>query len=230
MKRSIKSLIGYPLSATDGEIGKIKEFYFEDGTWTIRYLIVETGNWFFDRKVLISPQALLTPEWNEKNLPVNLTREQIKCGPHLDTQKTVSRQEEIEYRKLHPWNTYTEGAFFGGAFPIYNDTDLHKGNDYIPGEKPDNKPLLRSSAEVALYNVKETDGERGFVDDFLFDENTWKIKYLVIDTGKWITGKKVLITTKMITEINSSTSSIIVKATVEQVKGSPIYDSNLLLN
>ena len=83
MKRSINSLIGYAIGATDGEIGKVKEFYFDDLTWTVRYLVVETGNWLNGRKVLLSPQALLTPDWKNEVFPINLTKEKIKNSPIL---------------------------------------------------------------------------------------------------------------------------------------------------
>src|SRR5665213_156221 len=94
MKRSIKSLIGYTIGATDGEIGKVKEFYFDDETWTIRYLIVETGSWLSNRKVLILPQVLLKPIWRKRVFPVNLVKEQIKNSPDIDTEKPISRQQE----------------------------------------------------------------------------------------------------------------------------------------
>src|SRR5690349_6541754 len=103
MKRSAKNLIGFTMGATDGEIGKVKEFYFDDKTWTIRYLIVETGSWLFGRKVLISPQAVVTPDWENNVFPVNLTKEQIKNSPDIDTEKTVSRQQEIELYAHYPW-------------------------------------------------------------------------------------------------------------------------------
>ncbi len=110
MKRSIKSLIGYTMGATDGEIGKVKEFYFDDESWTIRYLIVETGSWLSGRKVLISPDALLTPDWQQKVFPVNLTKKQIKNSPHIDTEKPVSRQQEMKLYEHYPWTSYWEGS------------------------------------------------------------------------------------------------------------------------
>ena len=96
MKRSIKNLVGYAMGATDGEIGKVKDFFFDDQSWTIRYLVIETGNWLKGRKVLISPQALLAPDWNKEVFPINLSNAKIKNSPDIDTEQTVSRQHEIE--------------------------------------------------------------------------------------------------------------------------------------
>jgi hypothetical protein len=96
MRRNVKNLVGFSMGATDGEFGKVDEFYFDDETWTIRYLIVKTGGWLFGRKVLISPTALKEPDWESKIFPVNLTKEQIKNSPDIDTERTISRQQEIE--------------------------------------------------------------------------------------------------------------------------------------
>jgi len=95
MKRSVKSLTGYLMGASDGEIGKVIDFYFDDKTWAIRYLIVETGDWLSGRKVLISPQALLSTNWENGSFPINLTKEQIENSPNIDTDMPVSRQQEI---------------------------------------------------------------------------------------------------------------------------------------
>jgi hypothetical protein len=103
MKRSIKSLIGYTLHAADGEIGKVEEFYFDDQRWTIRYLIVRTGSWLLGRKVLISPQALGTTDWDNRAFPTTLTKEQIRNSPDIDTDEPVSRQQEERLYAHYPW-------------------------------------------------------------------------------------------------------------------------------
>jgi hypothetical protein len=96
MRRTVKSLIGFHLGAADGEFGKVADFYFDDETWTLRYLVVTTGGWLLSRKVLISNAVLKEPDWNNEIIPVNLTREQIKNSPDIDTERTISRQQEIE--------------------------------------------------------------------------------------------------------------------------------------
>jgi sporulation protein YlmC with PRC-barrel domain len=101
MKRNINSLIGYSIEATDGKIGTVKDFYFDDETWTIRYLVVETGNWLSGRKVLISPVALIKKNWSNGLIPVNLTKEQIQNSPDIDTDKPVSRQQEAMLNQHH---------------------------------------------------------------------------------------------------------------------------------
>src|SRR5688572_30767505 len=110
MKRSVKSIIGFALGATDGEVGRVREFYFDDETWTIRYLIVDTGTWLAGRVVLISPEALLAPDWGNKIFPVNLTQGQVKHSPDINTHLPVSRQEEIKLHAYYPWVSYWAGG------------------------------------------------------------------------------------------------------------------------
>ena len=113
MKRRLDSLIGFTIGGTDGEIGKVKEFYFDDESWTIRYLIVETGSWLFGRKVLLSPHAVVKSDWAQETFEVDLTMEQIKNSPLTDTDKPVSRQHEMDLYAYYPWGGYYWGGGMG---------------------------------------------------------------------------------------------------------------------
>lgn len=206
MQRSINSLCGFTMGATDGEIGKVKEFYFDDETWAVRYLIVETGNWLSGRKVLIAPQALLVPDWQDGVFPVNLTKEQIKNSPDIDTDKPISRRQEIELYGHYPWRSYWGSGFFAGGFGGYAaplpiiDEVIIKETDFAD-EHDDDDPHLRSTERVSGYNIHASDGDIGHVKDFIIDDKTWKITGLVIDTHNWIGGHKVLIPVRHINKI-----------------------------
>lgn len=237
MKRSINSLIGYTMGATDGEIGKVKEFYFDDESWTIRYLIVETGNWLSGRKVLISPEAVLTPDWDTKVFPVNLTKKQIENSPDIDTEKPVSRQQEMKLYEHYPWTSYWGGLWAGGMgtagmmMPMsvpFEQAIQNEAN--TAGRQTDDNPHLRSTDNVTGYNIKATDGEIGDMEDFIIDDNTWKIHFMLVDTGNWFPGKKVLISPKWIKEIKWDTSTVLVSASVEHVKNSPEYQPGQEIN
>jgi hypothetical protein len=97
MLRSMSDLEDYAIQATDGPIGRIRDFYFDDAAWVIRYLVVESGGWLSSRKVLISPIAIGRPNWTDKILPVSITKQQVRNSPDIDADKPVSRQHEIEY-------------------------------------------------------------------------------------------------------------------------------------
>jgi uncharacterized protein YrrD len=222
MTHNLNSLIGYTMGATDGEIGKVKEFYFDDSTWTIRYLIIETGNWLNGREVLISPQALLPPDWGNKIFPINLTREKIKNSPAIDTQMPVSRLQEIKLQDYYVHSDYWIEGFYGGGMPLPARSYYHD-NKHL--EDQADKSHLRSSAKVTGYKIKATDGEIGDVVDFIIEGNSWKIDFMVVDTGHWFPGKKVLISPKWIKEIDWQNSEVTVHASIKQVKVSPEYDA-----
>ena len=231
MKRNINSLLGYSISAVDGTIGKVKEFYFDDKTWTIRYLIVETGSWLFGRKVLLAPEAFLTPDWEHQLFPVSLTMEQIKSSPDIDTDKPVSRQQELELYNYYPWSGYWGGGLWAGGMGTSGmmapatlplEQAIENEESAAGKEMPEDQHL-RSTDNVTGYHIKATDGEIGDVEDFIIDDNTWKIDFMEVDTGHWFPGKKVLISPKWIRQINWETSSVIVNATEEEVKNSPEY-------
>ena len=238
MKRSIKSLEGYSLKETDGEIGEVDEFYFDDVSWTIRYLVVKTGNWLSGRKVLISPAALLQPDWENEDFPVNLTKEQIKNSPDIDTDKPVSRQHEEELSSYYTWDTYwgddAHGAGIFGAMPsqLYESEigDPESFDRSFVEEQGNNDPHLQSTDAVEGYSIHATDGEIGKVVDYIVDDTNWKIDYLVVDTGNWLNSKKVLLSTNWITNVKWDNELVIVSVSTDKVKNSPDYDPDQPVN
>lgn len=224
MKHSVRSLIDFTIGATDGEIGDVKEFYFDDETWTIRYLIVDTGNWLSGRVVLISTLALLAPDWKNKLFPVDLSKEQIKNSPEINTKLPVSRQEEIRLNQYYPWTSYWEVDGWGSV-PLLSIPRSTKESEAQKQPKvKDRDKHLRSTDTVTGYKIKAIDGEVGDVEDFLIDINTWKIEFMLIDTGDWFPGKKVLISPDRIKEIDWETSAVIIDTTIAHLKSSPGYD------
>jgi uncharacterized protein YrrD len=233
MKRTVKSLIGYTIQATDGEIGNVKEFYFDDRTWTIRYLVVETGSWLFGRKILLSTEALLAPDWKKHVFPVNLTTAQINGSPEIDTNKPVSRQHEMDLFDYYPWGTYYWGSGMVGnigmgmSYPVALNQEEQKETDESDSDNTKGDPHLRSTDAVTGYTIKATDGDIGEVEDFIINDQDWKIKFMEVDTGNWIPGKMVLISPKLVRVITLESNSVMVNATVEQVENSPEYDSRM---
>jgi uncharacterized protein YrrD len=216
-----KTLRGYRLDSLDGEIGKVKEFYFDDKYWTIRYLVVDTGNWLMGRQVLISPHALAAVNHEEQNIAIDLTKKQIEDSPPLDSDKPVSRQFEEAYHGYYDWPTYWGGPYMWGPYPyLMRKPEIPK--EPTQAEKAWD-PHLRSTNEVSGYNIHATDGEIGHVADFVIDDETWAIRYLVIDTRNWWPGKKVLISPKWIESISWDELKVFVNLTRETIKQSPEY-------
>jgi sporulation protein YlmC with PRC-barrel domain len=221
MLNQAKTLKGYKLHSLDGEIGKIKEFYFDDQYWTIRYLVADTGNWLMDRQVLISPHALVAVNKEEQNIVIDLTKKQIEGSPSLDSDKPVSRQFEEVYYSYYRWPTYWAGPYMWGYYP-YIMRNPEKPKELIKAKKVWD-PHLRSTHNVSGYHVQAPDGEVGHVEDFVIDDETWAIRYLVINTHNWGEGKKVLISPRWIERVSWPEEKVFVNLSRGTIKQSPEY-------
>jgi uncharacterized protein YrrD len=222
-----KALKGYSLDSSDGEIGKVEEFYFDDRHWTIRYLVANTGNWLTGRQVLISPYALGAVNEKERQIDVALTKKKIEDSPALTSDKPVSRQFEDNYYGYYGWPGYWGGPYSWGCYP-YIERDREKWMRPAHDEKAWD-PHLRSTHDVNGRNIQATDGEIGHVEDFIIDDDTWAIRYFIIDTRNWWPGKKILISPKWIERVSWSESKVFVNLTRETIKQSPEYTEESLL-
>lgn len=232
MQRNINSLSGFAIGATDDELGKVEEFYLSDTTWTIRYMIVKTGGWLTGREVLISPVAILTPDWERKIIPVNLTRKQVEESPDIDTDKPISRLEEEKLFAYYPWQSYYDTGLYGdgagmmGTFPLaplVTEDEIEKQESTAEQEKSTH---LRSTHELKGYTIHAEDGEIGTVSDFIVDDKTWQITFIVVKTGNLFSHKKVLISPQWIKEVKWSMQELIASVNVDHVKNSPEYDAS----
>jgi sporulation protein YlmC with PRC-barrel domain len=228
MKRSVNNLVGYTISAKDGELGKVSEFYFDDLTWSIRYLVVNTGNWLSERKVLIPHAALGITDWKTRTSQVNLTMEQVRKSPDIETEKTVSRQNEIELFTHYALPVYWGEGFYATPIgmvpftPIIDDKLIKEEGH--SADKPHGDPHLRSTMKVKGYNIHATDGEIGHVEDYIIDDEKWNLCFLVVDTRNWLPGRKVLILPHWIKRIDWDESNVYVNLPKETIKNSPEYD------
>lgn len=237
MLLSINELQGYSIHATDGELGTVDEFYFDTETWTIRYLVVDTGHWLPGRRVLISPLSISGIERTAKRFSVRLTKEQVKNSPDIDTYKPVSRQHEMEYFNYFgsPYYWHGGGLWGTGYYPSALMTATAFGA-VSAAEPPPPSPVdegdshLRSTKVVEDYYLEAADGEIGHVDNFLMDDENWAIRYMVIDTRNWWPGKKVLVPPQWIERLNWEDSKVYVGLQRETIKNAPEFDSSSPIN
>ncbi len=225
---SIKDVHGYKLSGTDGEVGTVKDFYFDDQFWTIRYLVSDTGHWLSGRKVLIAPYALGTVNQRDESVAIDLTKSQIEGSPSLDSDKPVSRQFEDAYYGYYGWPTYWSGQNRWGTYPY-----ILRGSEKWRTAPQDGKswdPHLRSIGEVTGYHIQAAVGEIGHVADFIVDDETWTIRYLVVDTRNWWPGRKVLVSPLWIERVSWNESKVFVSLTRETIKTSPEYTDPSSIN
>jgi hypothetical protein len=189
----LNRLRGGPVHAVDGDIGRIADFYFDDDTWTVRYLVADTGKWLQGRLVLIPLWALLAPDWDQARVPVRLSREQVKRSPDVETRRPVSRREEARTLRHYGYPFYWGGTALWGPAPAPMMYPQLPSPAAPPVEEDDRDTHLRSCREVTGYHIRARDGDIGHVDDFVIDPETWGIRHLLIDTSNWIGGRAVLI-------------------------------------
>ncbi len=231
MLNSISHITGARIRATDGDIGHVRQAYFDDRSWTLRYLIVDTGTWLNGREVLISPYAVTQPMGGGPDIPVMLTQQQVRTSPLVDTMQPVSRQQERELLRHHRHPEYWDGGglWATGGFPQTpaDATPAERAADrdateraFEPGDVH-----LRSSAHVTGYDIQATDHSIGRVQDFVFDDSSWAIRYLIVDTSAWWQGgAPVLIGMHWVDRIDWATQKVHVRLTREQVQSSPAFE------
>ncbi|MGA9453329.1 MAG: PRC-barrel domain-containing protein [Verrucomicrobiia bacterium] len=228
MLQSIKQLYGDKLVASDGDIGQVKDFYFDDQNWAVRYVVADTGSWLPGRQVLLSPHAFGDLVQTGKALRVNLTRKQIENSPAIESHKPVSRQYEEEYYRYYGWPYYWQGDGLWGmsGFPILELPSKPLPNEAAPVSHRHNEPAdahLRSAQAVNGYNLQASDGTIGHVCDFMMDAESWAIRQLVIKTGHRFTGKEVQIPVRQIDRISWDESKVFVNLTKAAVEQSPAH-------
>ncbi len=215
MLRNISDIYGSQLAATDGIIGHVKDFYFDDETWMVRYLIVDTGSWLTGRQVLLSPHAFDGFGPDGEALKVNLSKDQIENSPYIESQRPVTRQQEREYYQHYNWPAYweTSGILGIGAMPI-----LTPAVETRSDADPIDDIHLRSTRAVTGYDIKATDGTLGTVSGFMVDHKSWTIADLVVETGHWYSGKQILISPLSVLGISYANSEVSVKLTRAEIE------------
>ena len=191
MLRSSNELLRYHIEASDGTIGAVKDFYFDDETWAVRYIVVDTGSFLSSHSVLLDPGKIVDPKYPEESIILSLTKAELEASPGIETDPPVSVQREA-------------ASVIVGT----KNGDAH----------------LRSANAVCGYQIAATDQALGPVHEFMIDVTNWTIRYLVVDTGEWLTGKLVLLPPSAISKIDWNSQTVTVNVSSENVRSCPEYD------
>ncbi|MGZ9051645.1 MAG: PRC-barrel domain-containing protein [Rhodoplanes sp.] len=187
MLRNASAIKGYAIAATDGRLGTVSDFLFDDASWLVRWLVVDTGKWLSGRKVLLPPSVLGHIDPNGNEFAVSLTMQQVKDSPDIDTERPVSRQIETNIYDFYGWSPYWGGTGFlmggyggsgygGGAIaPLPSPGSMRRAEDIAAAQQNDDDPHLRSVEAVTGYHIHASDGEIGYVEDFLLQDTDWSI-------------------------------------------------------
>lgn len=209
---------GCSIEGTGNGLGTVKDVLFDRNRWIVRYLDIDTGTWLPGRRVILSPEVILSADYAAQRLGTRLTQEQVENGPPLDHDMPVSRQKEIEMAQYFAWGAY------------WANVELARGE-----AKPDGDPDLHSAGAVSGYQVAASDGDIGHVDDFVIDDaglkgGPWEIRYLVVDTRNWLPGRHVLIPPLWADTVDWETRHVRVGMTRQTIEHSPEYDPGTPIN
>ncbi|MFH0862883.1 MAG: PRC-barrel domain-containing protein [Candidatus Altiarchaeota archaeon] len=202
MLRSLKSMMEYALKAEDGDIGSVIDFFFDDAEWKMRFMQADTGGWLQGKKVLISPESIGNIDWRDMKVPVNLSKDKIRESPEFKFADPMRRPQWEMICKYYGWNV-----------DWYNSS-----------------ATLRSLNQVSSYKIHARDGMLGNIDDMILEDETWTIRYFVVDISGLLFGKKVLMSPQWVDEFVDEGKEVRLDVMKDKVKSSPIYDPDKPIN
>lgn len=212
-------MTGYAIAAADGRIGIVSDFLFDDTNWQIRWLVVETGDWLSRREVLLAPKMLGQLDSKGHAFTVELTMQQVKDSPDVDTDLPVSRQIETDIYNYYGWSPYWGDGIFSESYG-YADAACSNTDD----------AHLRSVKAVTGYHIHANDGEVGHVEDFILEDADWSVHFLVVDTKNWWPGKQVLISPRSVQSIDWQDKLVNVDVNRQKIMDSPAYDASTMID
>lgn len=231
---------GFAIAASDGSVGKVIDLLFDDANWQVRWLVVQTGGWLSNRKVLLAASALGHADQFSEEFQVKLTVEQVKDSPDIDTDRPVSRQAETDLYTHYGWAPYWGGIPYVGlsvyahglsSYPkLQQSPDYDSSRELLDARREAYDPHLRSVSEVIGYHLHATDGSIGHIEDMIVDEADWTIHYMVIDTQNWWPGKRVLISPRSLRHVGWLDRHLTVGVDRASVRNSPLYDPEIAID
>ncbi|WP_284943579.1 PRC-barrel domain-containing protein [Acidisoma cladoniae] len=227
---------GYAIEATDGSMGTVSDFLFDDMTWKVRWLVVDTGTWLKSRRVVVHPAAIRKVDYERRELLVTLKMAQVEASPGIGHDQPVSRQAELDLYEYYGWDPiWGGGGYFGarnesgaGGVKAPLSRPLFRAPPHQPGDasllEVEQDPHLRSAAAMNGYHVHATEGTIGHIENLLVDDTNWDIRYVIIDTRDWWPGSHVLISPYAVTAIRWEDHDVRLNVTIAEVKSSPEWD------
>lgn len=233
MLRRMEDLIGFSVTATDGKVRQVKDVLFDDEKWTVRHLVLDVGG-LLGRRVLVSPICITSVDQDERTVRLSLSREEVEAAPNLESAVQVSRAFETDYYDHFGWPYYWTGPYGWGLWSV-PPPSLRERDPMAPApgaseadeavQTVSQEQHLRSFNEVNGYSVELTDGRMGDVEDMVVDVETWKVRYVVVDTSKLLPSKDVLVPPEAASRISFAESTVHLDMTKEQLSALPAFKS-----
>jgi hypothetical protein len=241
MLQVISPLKGFAIEASDGRIGTVADFLFDDASWKVRWLVIDCGTWLTGRKVLIHPSAILQQDLERQQFVVGLTKSQVEGSPELSEDEPVSQQMESQLYSYYGWDPLWRGPYLSAipgamASPLLAPHYMGLGTADEAEARSDGPasrgadPHLRSVVEVTGYRVHGIDGEIGHIENLMIDAADWSVRYFIVDTRNWWFGKRVLISPLAVKTVDWFDRHFDLNVSRELVKTSPPWDPLIAFN
>ena len=221
---SLSEIERFTLHASDGLVGKVKEFFFDDATWNVRYAVVELGSWLNSREVIVPASALGRPDLLNSLLPVSLTKDQIEKCPASDEDMPLERRREDEMKKLSSQGIfYSWGEGFIGSHNL-DIPEYERSESLKESGNSGSDVHLRSSRFLRGGEAIATDGRAGHVRDFIVDSESWTIRDIVLEIGTLFDTKMVLIPRQWVRRISIDNAEFVLNVEKEKVNKSAVFN------
>jgi hypothetical protein len=200
-----KEMKGTTIEASDGKLGKLVDFLFDDREWNIKSLVVDAGTWLNSRRVTLPPDLIRHKDWADHRLMITgLTRDQVVKSPNVETHVAVGEPTNLETATIVDWGLYWI-QILDHPWQVADD------------------PHIRNTEEMINYHLHETDGRIGHLVDFLIDDESWKIRFIEADTRRWLLGKRVLVAPGRVEKIDGENRTVHINLTRHALEHSLVY-------
>lgn len=228
MLRALNDLRGYKVIGTDGGCGEVDDFCFEDSTWSVKYVVVDTGGALIGRRVLVSPSSIQTVNKAEMTLNFSLTKTQIENSPGAELRRPFGQPYTTSPAEYFAWPNYWDGPNLTEWNPFAMPIRAPAASSAGPAVAEETEPSLRSIRDVIGYHILATDGRIGHVDEFIASDQNWVIHYLAARTRNWLPGRCVVVAREWVTQIDWARRLLSVDLTKETISQAPEYDPSAL--
>jgi sporulation protein YlmC with PRC-barrel domain len=223
--REASSLINFSLYSQDGEeVGQVLDVLFDDKEWVVRYIEVDLTPLGLEKKVLIPPDSIEIPDWEVERVLVPMKGEELRSLPSLPLDEPVSRPYLIELYEKSGWIPYWVESKFHDERPGPKKLKAQLGDEEQRGQDPH----LFNLGEMSEYRVEATDGDVGYVDELILDEEEFVVYYLVVAIEAEIpeeeSSKNVLVAPDWVTDFDRGMITVRVDVDRETLAAAPEYD------
>jgi uncharacterized protein YrrD len=213
-----KSFNRQKLVATDGIAGRVFDVLFHEDGWRIGYVLADVGTWLEGKRILVLPSEVTLVACNASGLTVSLSKAELHRRPHIDTHPSAITPDEIRIpaaltARPAVLEDVIDPCARAGGIPTFSQLLRSIGDD-----------LVSSANQTLGYQVDCSDGSVGLVDDLIMDIDAWTIRYVVLDVGRWLHPRKVILPVSHIGSVLWRQERIVAAVAKDVVLAAPSFD------